>query len=537
MVFSRKTDPRFTKILKQVPAEDLRIMVTPSSKPHVWGKIFGMQLKGEDKSVFFCNEDDSLLQEDEAFRSLKLAMRIGNKPAAFDLDIGQLVNKVADFTDISFAESRASLHAGNFDKYIMASCDFPTNALLHERIWSIAKKNVDAARKHFQGPLRDDSLETSEGYEAWGKYAVQHKLTYLDYAFSLQWALTEAAQRSVEDPYDYGGYGLLNTIFALDIARSMHETAREPEEMLQISSLVLQQFYHTLCHKKAGGKVYEVSGGLAAQLVDTELRGLTVDDIALPYESVCLVVPKETGLRVWNRDTEWHVLESIYIIEVRESDGIRRWRFLLNGTSKNPNNVLDDALVYFALDLLDNKKIDEIIEVADAHLKKVESTAPGSVGLMAEEWIKVFHWALNVIIYATWPDAEREHVQLNKEAKHLWDRIQKTPKGPKRDRLKLHYKDLDPRSRIKLGKSVVYISRDKAQLSEHGHHAGRPLTLRIRVQGHWKKQFHGPKRALRKLIWIQPYWKGPEDGVLGQAVHRLAGSSEKSTPPEEKESP
>lgn len=31
------------------------------------------------------------------------------------------------------------------------------------------------------------------------------------------------------------------------------------------------------------------------------------------------------------------------------------------------------------------------------------------------------------------------------------------------------------------------------------------------VRGHWRQQAHGPARALRKTLWIQPFWKGPEE--------------------------
>lgn len=37
---------------------------------------------------------------------------------------------------------------------------------------------------------------------------------------------------------------------------------------------------------------------------------------------------------------------------------------------------------------------------------------------------------------------------------------------------------------------------------------------RFLVRGHWKRQFHGPGRTERKLIWVAPYIKGPKDAPL-----------------------
>lgn len=34
------------------------------------------------------------------------------------------------------------------------------------------------------------------------------------------------------------------------------------------------------------------------------------------------------------------------------------------------------------------------------------------------------------------------------------------------------------------------------------------------VSGHWKKQAHGPERSLRKLIHVEPYWRGPLDAPV-----------------------
>jgi hypothetical protein len=37
----------------------------------------------------------------------------------------------------------------------------------------------------------------------------------------------------------------------------------------------------------------------------------------------------------------------------------------------------------------------------------------------------------------------------------------------------------------------------------------RVYKLRWIVRGHWRNQPYGPDRSLRRLTWIEPYWKGP----------------------------
>lgn len=49
---------------------------------------------------------------------------------------------------------------------------------------------------------------------------------------------------------------------------------------------------------------------------------------------------------------------------------------------------------------------------------------------------------------------------------------------------------------------------------------GSRLTVQFLVRGHWKNQAHGPGHSLRKLIHIEPYWKGPEEArIVTKSVH------------------
>lgn len=38
----------------------------------------------------------------------------------------------------------------------------------------------------------------------------------------------------------------------------------------------------------------------------------------------------------------------------------------------------------------------------------------------------------------------------------------------------------------------------------------RVLIKRLMVRGHWRNQPYGPQSTLRKLIFVEPYWRGPE---------------------------
>lgn len=60
--------------------------------------------------------------------------------------------------------------------------------------------------------------------------------------------------------------------------------------------------------------------------------------------------------------------------------------------------------------------------------------------------------------------------------------------------------------------SPIYVSRQRSALEGPAtpSEALYRLTYRLLVRGHWKQQAHGPRRASRKLIWVEPYLRGPD---------------------------
>lgn len=73
--------------------------------------------------------------------------------------------------------------------------------------------------------------------------------------------------------------------------------------------------------------------------------------------------------------------------------------------------------------------------------------------------------------------------------------------------------------RIVLGRTVkidgITTRSAHAGVSEH---AASP-ACRFVVRGHWRQQAHGPGRTRRRLTWIKPFWKGPQDAA--QAARRV----------------
>jgi len=289
---------------------------------------------------------------------------------------------------------------------------------------------------------------------------------------------------------------------------------------------------HTLAFEQEGKKVYDVSDGLSDRLANTELKGLLTQDIRLPFPALYINAPRVPKFELWNTSTGWHEFEGVYLLEDRwaadveklnkksgfitedellKSDCMlehRSLHLLLTGLSKNPKDDMDDATYKLSIDLEDGKQLDERVEAAASQFNIEDDKT---------EWRSILRWVVNVMIYATWPDAERDHVFVDPEAKKLWARAQRT-KGQKARKLHERLKQMDNQKIMLLGKSIR-IDRTIPQTDGEG--TGRSIEVRFRVSGHWKNQPHGTKGLLRKLIWIEPYWKGAEDSPLKLSTYTL----------------
>lgn len=60
--------------------------------------------------------------------------------------------------------------------------------------------------------------------------------------------------------------------------------------------------------------------------------------------------------------------------------------------------------------------------------------------------------------------------------------------------------------------------------------SGFELDKRFLVRGHWKNQPHGPQRSLRKRLWLEPYWKGPETVEAMERLFKLDAPASQRTP-------
>jgi hypothetical protein len=74
-----------------------------------------------------------------------------------------------------------------------------------------------------------------------------------------------------------------------------------------------------------------------------------------------------------------------------------------------------------------------------------------------------------------------------------------------------------------LGKPIKLDCRQA--VAAYGRGERRAPSVQVLVRGHWKRQPCGPGRQQRKLIHVEPYWRGPEDAPINvREVHLEKGT-------------
>lgn len=302
--------------------------------------------------------------------------------------------------------------------------------------------------------------------------------------------------------------------------------------------------------KKYGKKAYRVSPGLQWMLENTELRRYPCADLRLPFPVIYLSLPPK--YQVFNDTTGWHLSDGMYVVE--DTNIIPRcWRLIL-AAKPNSKSVdeLDDAIYHWLVHLREGATVeaaiqesidivyrqhkegayDRILIMRDGTQKTFTSRAPANMGGgrrlrvfedMQKTLLPLFRYVMNVVLYATLPDADAVFSDASSEYAALRRRASHEKNERKRKDLNVRASAIGPHPRIILGGSIV-VSRDTKEALDGGD-GTRKHKVRSLVTGHWHHFWTGPRKEQdkRNLIkkWVQPYWKGPEAAPLTEKEHVL----------------
>jgi hypothetical protein len=268
-------------------------------------------------------------------------------------------------------------------------------------------------------------------------------------------------------------------------------------------------FFQALCFKKSGEKVYRIEDNLAVMLSQTSLKKVETKFVRCPFPTIYLQIPKMYQLK--DPETGLHFVEGIYISETPDF-----FRLLCVGAkNEHSQHELDDCLFFFKI-FKTRETIEECLDYTDDHIHKTEADReydlPDNYKNLGRE---VFNFVVNCLLYITGANADLKWVNRRAEVEARLRRV----KGSKRAKLERQLSNAHPYCSVG-GSIVIDRSRDR-EPSECEKGSGTKLSYRFSVAGHWKRQHYGEKWSKEKMIFVEPYNKGPELADVVNKIHRV----------------
>lgn len=295
--------------------------------------------------------------------------------------------------------------------------------------------------------------------------------------------------------------------------------------------------YSYLSWASAGRKTYTMTSNISYGLRNTNLRQYQCDWLRAPVPACYIEFPKgEFSFTTYSdeltpSDTGFVTLpvEGAYILEDTTPVGMRLWRVVvICQYHDRPSEQVH--INHYYIPLRDGATVDACLneamlmmrgeQVCNVPLPNNEIGKVGHISGNVEKWDdkvvksseEIFRFLMNCVIYITRDDADLVFADTSPEYSRMKSRML-AAKGHKREELKKRLRVLKNNVRVVVGKNYT-INRWNDKHASQGEDSGRHINVRTLVSGHWRNQPCGTGRLERKVIWIEPHWRGPEEAPL-----------------------
>jgi hypothetical protein len=293
-----------------------------------------------------------------------------------------------------------------------------------------------------------------------------------------------------------------------------------PDDAIQEANLLGHHAYYMFNFELHRRKIFWVEESLAWMFLQTQLD-IEGECLKLPFPCCAFLFTDQFTLQlaekliseIDNCNIKGELLEilSAYVIEIpsRKDKTILQVNLLFDARKEWP---------YMLSRELHIKPGDHLETILESHAPDISPDERDDV-FTKKDMKAILHLVFNAILYAT--SAHLDRILIPSPIKDLNQIIAR--KGPKK-RSKL----LRKRDEIKSSKAIddIFYLPGKIDISGTRYDRGpadplerRTLSNRFMVRGHWRKA--NPTWKDQRLRWIEPYWKGPEEGFQIEKEYRM----------------
>jgi len=257
-------------------------------------------------------------------------------------------------------------------------------------------------------------------------------------------------------------------------------------------------------------KIYSIHDNLCRRFVATNIKSVPTELIRLPFPAFKILVPANVLKYTTFEKKEVWIRELIVIKYQEKGEGYSRLMVL--------HRAFDD-IGFFNVDLNEAEvhdcvegTVSKFKEISD-ELNRIQKCKDQFGPVQQDEMRDIFEFSLKCILYITGADSDIRWVDETPELENQLKRAK--TKG----NMKKIQRKLDKAKKMYLVGHKIILSREEKMMYDNIKKGLWKVSFRFIVQGHWRNQAYGPSRKSRKLIFIEPHWRGPTYAEVINSEH------------------
>ena len=276
-------------------------------------------------------------------------------------------------------------------------------------------------------------------------------------------------------------------------ARLDHLLGRQADHLGDLPGVQVQAHVYAQW-AQAGLRAITMGHKIAASLMCTRISADALETLLPPWPAFMIDIPQ--GLLFTRDSTRVVELASVAVMHYRWHDGSMRWAYVAHARESSVTLWrfgLPGSSLTTPLDMEIDQALPAIAESSEP-LDELDDRCTLMLG--------------RLITGACLAMSQPENVKAPQE---------RAPKeqGNRREAP-------EPRTRNYVLRYPVSVDcREAVHAYVQGTRARGPLSVQTLIAGHMRWQAHGPKGGLRKLIRVEPYWRGPENAPISASARKI----------------
>lgn len=278
-------------------------------------------------------------------------------------------------------------------------------------------------------------------------------------------------------------------------------------ELVTTESGVIHATYANFNAWLCGSQIFSITEALAEKLLLTDVGKVQAEDLHVPFPAFVIQLPPNFA-QLNDPQTGKHDVDTIIIVEGKEGGMRRLEAFFMARENENSGAPGDDSTLFENIFLREGHTLEDIINGMVQMESEYREADVSVLGKSGKEAIRqLMRFACSIVLYISSHPEDRKKT-INPEINKLHNKLRGV-KGKKRKKLKARLNQLLKEPVPYLVGTYVTISAELSKVAKAiGRGDSTQPSVTSYVRGHHKMQPHGPKMSLRKMIWVEPYWRG-----------------------------